>query len=66
MDSYGDMPVHNLLWRECAKSSSDVSARLAVIPLVQVPHHCSFLLSDACPVYALIFVVELNSLLVFT
>ncbi|KAG8045679.1 hypothetical protein GUJ93_ZPchr0008g12055 [Zizania palustris] len=32
---YGDMPVHNLLWRECAKSSSDVSARLAVIPLVQ-------------------------------
>ncbi|CAD6233290.1 unnamed protein product [Miscanthus lutarioriparius] len=33
--SYGDMPVHNLLWRECAKSSSDVSARLAVIPLVQ-------------------------------
>lgn len=37
VDSYGDMPVHNLLWRECAKSSSDVSARLAVIPLVQVP-----------------------------
>ncbi|CAO2186174.1 unnamed protein product [Urochloa humidicola] len=33
--SYGDMPVHNLLWRECAKSSSDVSARLAVIPMVQ-------------------------------
>uniref|UniRef100_A0A0D9UYA3 DUF455 domain-containing protein n=1 Tax=Leersia perrieri TaxID=77586 RepID=A0A0D9UYA3_9ORYZ len=33
--SYGDMPVHNLLWRECAKTSSDVSARLAVIPLVQ-------------------------------
>ncbi|VAH74528.1 unnamed protein product [Triticum turgidum subsp. durum] len=32
---YGDMPVHNLLWRECAKSSSDVSARMAVIPLVQ-------------------------------
>ncbi|PWZ33317.1 hypothetical protein Zm00014a_000502 [Zea mays] len=47
--SYGDMPVHNLLWRECAKSSSDVSARLAVIPLVQVPHHCCFLLCDACP-----------------
>ncbi|XP_047055349.1 uncharacterized protein HI_0077-like [Lolium rigidum] len=32
---YGDMPVHNLLWNECAKSSSDVSARMAVIPLVQ-------------------------------
>ncbi|ONK68904.1 uncharacterized protein A4U43_C05F17250 [Asparagus officinalis] len=33
--SYGDMPAHNLLWRECEKSSDDVSARLAVIPLVQ-------------------------------
>ncbi|XP_020097428.1 uncharacterized protein LOC109716410, partial [Ananas comosus] len=33
--SYGDMPAHNLLWRECEKSSGDVSARLAVIPLVQ-------------------------------
>ncbi|TVU22862.1 hypothetical protein EJB05_32583, partial [Eragrostis curvula] len=33
--SYGDMPVHNLLWKECAKSSSDVSARMAVIPMVQ-------------------------------
>ncbi|GJN38101.1 hypothetical protein PR202_gb27113 [Eleusine coracana subsp. coracana] len=33
--SYGDMPVHNLLWRECAKSSRDVSARMAVIPMVQ-------------------------------
>nr|CAB3475778.1 unnamed protein product [Digitaria exilis] len=40
--SYGDMPVHNLLWRECAKSSSDVSARLAVIPMVQVPHQYCF------------------------
>ena len=49
VDSYGDMPVHNLLWRECAKSSSDVSARLAVIPLVQVPHQYCFLPCDACP-----------------
>ncbi|KAJ6422050.1 hypothetical protein OIU84_027065 [Salix udensis] len=32
---YGDMPAHNLLWRECEKSSDDVAARLAVIPLVQ-------------------------------
>lgn len=34
---YGDMPAHNLLWRECEKSSDNVAARLAVIPLVQVP-----------------------------
>ncbi|KAB1212408.1 hypothetical protein CJ030_MR5G023950 [Morella rubra] len=33
---YGDMPAHNLLWRECEKSSDNVTARLAVIPLVQV------------------------------
>ncbi|PWA40000.1 Ferritin/ribonucleotide reductase-like protein [Artemisia annua] len=33
--NYGDMPAHNLLWRECEKSSDDVVARLAVIPLVQ-------------------------------
>ncbi|URE45822.1 hypothetical protein MUK42_25040 [Musa troglodytarum] len=33
---YGDMPAHNFLWRECEKSSEDVAARLAVIPLVQV------------------------------
>ncbi|KAJ6830076.1 uncharacterized protein M6B38_126005 [Iris pallida] len=33
--SYGDMPAHNLLWRECEKSSGNVAARLAVIPLVQ-------------------------------
>ncbi|XP_021744947.1 uncharacterized protein LOC110710913 [Chenopodium quinoa] len=33
--SYGDMPAHNLLWRECQKSSNDVAARLAAIPLVQ-------------------------------
>lgn len=32
---YGDMPAHNMLWRECQKSSDDVSARLAAIPLVQ-------------------------------
>ncbi|KAF5204323.1 diiron containing four-helix bundle family ferritin protein [Thalictrum thalictroides] len=33
--SYGDMPAHNLLWRECEKSSGNVAARLAAIPLVQ-------------------------------
>ncbi|XP_075478241.1 uncharacterized protein LOC142519189 [Primulina tabacum] len=33
--SYGDMPAHSFLWRECEKSSGDVTARLAVIPLVQ-------------------------------
>lgn len=38
-NSYGDMPAHNLLWRECAKSSDSVTARLAVIPLVQVLSH---------------------------
>ncbi|KAK1267899.1 hypothetical protein QJS04_geneDACA008227 [Acorus gramineus] len=32
---YGDMPAHDLLWRECERSSGDVGARLAVIPLVQ-------------------------------
>ncbi|XP_029125837.1 CBL-interacting serine/threonine-protein kinase 4-like [Cajanus cajan] len=32
---YGDMPAHNLLWRECEKSSDNVAACLAVIPLVQ-------------------------------
>lgn len=36
MYSYGDMPAHDFLWRECEKSSEDVAARLAVIPLVQV------------------------------
>lgn len=34
--SYGDMFAHNLLWRECARTSGNVAARLAVIPLVQV------------------------------
>ncbi|KAL2247179.1 uncharacterized protein LOC105176818 [Sesamum indicum] len=33
--SYGDMPAHSFLWRECDKSSDNVAARLAVIPLVQ-------------------------------
>ncbi|KAL3509235.1 hypothetical protein ACH5RR_028636 [Cinchona calisaya] len=33
--SYGDMPAHNILWRECDKTSDNVAARLAVIPLVQ-------------------------------
>lgn len=30
------MPANNLLMRECEKSSNNVAARLAVIPLVQV------------------------------
>lgn len=34
------MPAHNLLWRECEKSSDNVTARLAVIPLVQVISCC--------------------------
>ncbi|KAK3012376.1 hypothetical protein RJ639_012733, partial [Escallonia herrerae] len=33
--SYGDIPAHNMLWRECEKSSDNVAARLALIPLVQ-------------------------------
>ncbi|TYI63179.1 hypothetical protein E1A91_D09G001900v1 [Gossypium mustelinum] len=33
--NYGDMPAHNLLWRECEKSSDNVAARMAAIPLVQ-------------------------------
>lgn len=33
--NYGDIPAHNLLWRECEKSAGDVSARLAMIPMVQ-------------------------------
>ncbi|XXG90155.1 hypothetical protein AAC387_Pa12g1984 [Persea americana] len=33
--NYGDMPAHNLLWRECERTSGNVAARLAVIPLVQ-------------------------------
>ncbi|KAL5573742.1 hypothetical protein UlMin_023339 [Ulmus minor] len=32
---YGDMPAHNVLWRECEKTSDNVAARLAAIPLVQ-------------------------------
>ncbi|GMP56664.1 hypothetical protein CsSME_00021071 [Camellia sinensis var. sinensis] len=39
--NYGDMPTHNLLWRECEKSSHNVAARLAAIPLVQVLDPCS-------------------------
>ncbi|CAI5939853.1 unnamed protein product [Closterium sp. NIES-64] len=33
--SYGDMPAHNLLWRDCEKSANHVQDRLAVIPMVQ-------------------------------
>lgn len=45
---YGDMPAHSFLWRECEKSSDNVAARLAVIPLVQVIY--SFLtLTDRLP-----------------
>ncbi|KAJ7296762.1 hypothetical protein O6H91_Y099800 [Diphasiastrum complanatum] len=32
---YGDMPAHNLLWRDCHKTSEHVDARLAIIPMVQ-------------------------------
>ncbi|CAI5525639.1 unnamed protein product, partial [Closterium sp. Naga37s-1] len=32
---YGDMPAHNLLWRDCEKSANHVQDRLAVIPMVQ-------------------------------
>ncbi|EOA39015.1 hypothetical protein CARUB_v10011561mg [Capsella rubella] len=32
---YGDIPANNLLMRECEKTSNNVAARLAVIPLVQ-------------------------------
>ena len=34
--SYGDMPAHNFLWRECQRTSGSVIARIAVIPMVQV------------------------------
>ncbi|KAF5950351.1 hypothetical protein HYC85_012344 [Camellia sinensis] len=40
--SYGDMPAHNLLWRECEKSSHNVAARLAAIPLVQITTRCLY------------------------
>lgn len=40
LSSYGDMPAHNLLWRECEKSSDNVAARMAAIPLVQVIFYC--------------------------
>lgn len=33
--SYGDMPAHNFLWRECQRTSGSVIARIAVIPMVQ-------------------------------
>lgn len=32
---YGDMPAHNLLWRECQRTSGSVIARMAAIPMVQ-------------------------------
>ncbi|CAL5408231.1 unnamed protein product [Camellia sinensis] len=32
--SYGDMLAHNLLWKECEKSSHNVAAHLAAVPLV--------------------------------
>jgi len=38
---YGDMPANNLLMRECEKTSNNVAARLACIPLVQVLPHLS-------------------------
>lgn len=33
--SYGNMPAHGILWAECEKSSNNVAARLACIPMVQ-------------------------------
>ncbi|GAQ81095.1 hypothetical protein KFL_000700310, partial [Klebsormidium nitens] len=33
--AYGDMPAHDLLWRDALKTSGDVTARLAVVPMVQ-------------------------------
>ncbi|KAL2611447.1 hypothetical protein R1flu_023139 [Riccia fluitans] len=33
--SYGDIPAHNLLWKDCMRTSGSVKARLAVIPMIQ-------------------------------
>ncbi|BBN17207.1 hypothetical protein MPTK1_7g12790 [Marchantia polymorpha subsp. ruderalis] len=33
--SYGDMPAHNLLWKDCMRTSGSVKSRLAVIPMIQ-------------------------------
>ncbi|CAK9861841.1 unnamed protein product [Sphagnum jensenii] len=33
--SYGSMPAHNLLLRDCQKTTGSVTARLAVIPMMQ-------------------------------
>ncbi|KAG0619639.1 hypothetical protein M758_4G154200 [Ceratodon purpureus] len=33
--SYGDMPAHNLLLADCEKTSGNVMARLAIIPMMQ-------------------------------
>lgn len=32
---YGDVASHDFLWKECARTSSDVAPRLAIVPLVQ-------------------------------
>jgi hypothetical protein len=40
VNSYGDMPAHNLLLADCEKTSGDVMARLAIIPMMQV--HTSY------------------------
>ena len=34
--SYGDMPAHNLLWKDCQKSAASIEDRMAIIPMVQV------------------------------
>jgi Protein of unknown function (DUF455) len=34
--TYGDLPVHDLLWEGCRASAADLSARLAVVPMSQV------------------------------
>ena len=34
--AYGDMDAHNLLWEGAQATSDDVTARLALVPCVQV------------------------------
>jgi len=43
---YGDIPANNLLMRECEKTSNNVAARLACIPLVQLYRRLEDLMLD--------------------
>lgn len=63
VNSYGDMPAHNLLWRECDKTSDNVAARLAAIPLVQV--FFLYLLSSYLNVAAYLFGSSLSKTIYF-